>query len=280
MGKEWKSFLFEKIEFIRLCREISNDITELLIASRKKGEALDQETGLGANGEPAHLVDTLAENKAIERIKLVEFDGTIITEEQGNIQLGKNEYAIWLDPIDGTKNAYRNFPYYALSIALFHKKVFISGYIRNLANGDEFIAHARIATMNGKRLKTTARPLKNIGIITIRPRTEKGFLFLHFLQKKVRFLRILGAAALDIAYVASGAVDAFLDLDRGLKSVDYAAAQPLLEFAGGVMSDLRGQPVLVHEDLTLKSQILAANTLQLHSELYNLLRKFGYAKGP
>ncbi|MFQ6124704.1 MAG: inositol monophosphatase family protein [Candidatus Heimdallarchaeota archaeon] len=272
--------MFGKTEFIRLCQAISNDIIELLITSRKKGEALDQEVGLGADGEPAHLIDMLAEEKAIERIKQAEFGGSIIAEEQGKIQLGKSGYTIWLDPIDGTKNAYRNFPYYALSIALYHKMTFKSGYIRNLANGDEFLAHAKVATLNGKHLKTTTRPLKNIGIITIRPRSEKGFSFLHFLQKKVQFIRILGAAALDMAYIASGAVDAFLDLDRGLKSVDYAAAQPLLEFAGGVMSDLRGQPILVHENLTLKSQILAANTLQLHSKLYGLLQKFGYTNGP
>lgn len=268
--------MFEKTEFIQLCREISNDINELLIASRKKGEALDQEMGLGANGEPAHLVDTLAEKIAIDRIEMAEFCGTIISEERGKVQLGKSNYTIWLDPIDGTKNAYRNFPYYALSIALFHKNVFKSGYIRNLASGDEFLAHAKVASLNGKRLKTITRPLKNVGIVTIRPRTEKGFLFLHNLQKRVRFLRILGAAALDIAYIASDAVDAFLDLDRGLKSVDYAAAQSLLEFAGGIFSDLRGKPVMVQEDLTLKSQILAASTLQLHSKLLDLLKEFEY----
>jgi len=268
--------LQEKAEFLSVCREISNEIKELLIASRKKGEALDREVGLGADGAPTYQVDALAERKALELIERAGFCGRIITEEQGTLQLGESADTIWLDPIDGSRNAYRNFPYYALSVALFHKNTFKSGYIRNLANGDEFLAQEGVATLNGTPLKTIPRPPKKVGIVVIRPRTQKGFVFLHALQQRVRFLRICGAAALDITYIASGAVDAFLDLDRGLKTVDYAAAQPLLELAGGVVSDLRGQPIRLQEDLTTRAKILAASNTQLHSMLLGLLKEFGY----
>lgn len=268
--------LFRKTEFFSICREISKAITELLIASRLKGEPLDREVGLGADGAPTHQVDALAERKAIELLERSGFCGRIVTEEQGILQFGESEDTIWLDPIDGTRNAYRNFPYYAWSIAHFQKNTFKSGYIRNLANGDEFLALEGSVTLNGIPLKTIARSPKKVGIAAIRPRTKKGFVFLHTLQQRVRFLRILGAAALDIAYIASGAVDAFLDLDRGLKTVDYAAAKPLLELAGGVVSDLRGQPIRLQEDLTVRVKILAASHKQLHSMLLGLLKEFEY----
>lgn len=272
------SHLFGETEFINVCQEISNEIIKLLTTSRLKGESLGQKVGLGADGEPTHKIDALAEQRAIELIKQSEFQGRIITEEQGTIPLGETQETIWLDPIDGTRNTYRNIPYYALSVAYFSRNVFKSGYVRNLANGDEFLAQAGIATLNGNRLKTISRPLKQVGIVVIRPRTKKGFACLHFLQQRVRFLRMMGAAALDIAYIASGAIDTFLDLDRGLKSVDYAAAQPILELVGGAVSDIHGQPVHLHEDLTVRVQMLATSNFQLHSQLLGLLQEFGYTK--
>jgi len=270
--------LFGATEFISVCQEISSEITKLLSVKRLKGETLDREVGMGADGEPTYEVDAIAEKRAIELIEQTRFQGRIITEEQGILQLGEVKDTIWLDPIDGTRNTFRNIPYYALSIAFFQRNTFTSGYIRNLANGDEFLAHEGGATLNGNPLKPIPRPLEKAGVVVIRPRTKNGFIFLHFLQQKVWFIRIMGAAALDIAYIASGAVDAFLDLDRGLKTVDYAAAQPILEQVGGVVSDLGGQPIQLQDDLTVRAKIVATSSIQLHSTLIQLIKDFRYIK--
>ncbi len=262
------------MEFIKLCHTISKEIIHLMTSSKQNGINLGQEIGIGADGDPTYKIDALAEDKAIELIEKTDFHGKIITEERGIIQIGTREETIWLDPIDGSRNCYRNIPYYALSIALFQKAIFINGFIQNLANGDEFLSYNGMVTLNRKPVKTIPRPLHKVGIIAIRPETKRGFKCLQYIQENVQFIRIMGAAALDIAYITSGAVDAFLDLERGLKTVDYAAAQPLLELAGGVVSDLQGKSIILQEDLTARATMLASSNTNLHSKLLKLLQDF------
>ncbi len=245
-----------------------------MTSSKQKGINLGQEIGIGADGEPTYKIDALAEDIAIELIEKTDFHGKIITEERGIIQIGTSEETIWLDPIDGSRNAYRNIPYYALSIALYQKSSFKNGFVQNLANGDEFLGYNGNVTLNRKPVKTILRPLHKVGMIAIRPETKRGFQFLHYIQEYINFIRIMGAAALDIAYITSGAVDAFLDLERGLKTVDYAAAQPLLELAGGVVSDLQGQSISLQEDLTARVTMLASSNPKIHSKLLDRLQDF------
>src|SRR6185503_16839166 len=93
---------------------------------------------------------------------------------------------------------------------------------------------------------------------------DKYLLQLRAVVEKTAGVRRAGSAALDLAYVACGRLDAFWELN--LKSWDMAAGVLLVEEAGGVVSELYGG-----EDPLASGNVLAANT-KMHEQLAPLLR--------
>ena len=73
-------------------------------------------------------------------------------------------------------------------------------------------------------------------------------------------IRRIGSAAIELAYVAAGRVDIYLE--RNLKPWDYAAAIIIIEEAGGIITDYQGQPI----DISQPCDILAANKI-VHTSL-------------
>jgi myo-inositol-1(or 4)-monophosphatase len=112
--------------------------------------------------------------------------------------------------------------------------------------------------MNGRRIHVTECPSLERAMVATGfsyeadQRARQAELLTRLLPR-VRDIRRAGAAALDLAYVACGRVDAFYE--RGLKRWDEAAGRLLVEEAGGVVSDLRGEP---HGVLAAATPALAA----------------------
>jgi myo-inositol-1(or 4)-monophosphatase len=110
--------------------------------------------------------------------------------------------------------------------------------------------------MNGRRIHVSGCPSLDRAMVATGfsyeagQRARQGELLTRLLPR-VRDIRRAGAAALDLAYVACGRVDAFYE--RGLKRWDEAAGRLLVEQAGGVVKDLEGEP----------AGVLAAATPQL-----------------
>ena len=102
-----------------------------------------------------------------------------------------------------------------------------------------------LGDLNGESIHVTACPELDRALVATGfsyeadRRREQAELFLRLLPK-IRDVRRAGAAALDLAYVAAGRVDAFYE--RGLKRWDEAAGRLLVEEAGGVVEDLDGEP--------------------------------------
>ena len=170
--------------------------------------------------------------------------GKLKGEQKANLRLHQ-----WVvDPLDGTTNFLRSIPHYAVSIALLidgrpevavvydpvKQDLFQAQKGRGALLNGETICVKRRAHMQGSLLATgvpfSGRPMKNIASFTA--------CMQDILAIKTSGIRRLGAAALDLAYVACGRYDGYWE--SGLQSWDIAAGILLVTEAGGTVTDLRG----------------------------------------
>ncbi|RAL21545.1 inositol monophosphatase [Lujinxingia litoralis] len=178
----------------------------------------------------------------------------------------------WLiDPIDGTANFAMGIPLYCVSIALQVDGQTVVGVIYE-PNRDELFSARRgmPALLNGEPIDVSSCDrVANAVLVTGFP-SGRGEVFERAIEQFVhltrssRGVRRLGSAAIDLAYVACGRIDAFWEY--GLSPWDTGAGYLLVECAGGKITDIEGAPY--HVD---GPSILASNGA-LHHELQNALR--------
>jgi myo-inositol-1(or 4)-monophosphatase len=151
-----------------------------------------------------------------------------------------------IDPLDGTVNFLYGLRAWAVSIALEDQDGLAAGVVFNPVSGECFSAvRGEGASVNGKPLRVTQCPTLDRAMVATgfsyeaERRREQAQLLVELLPR-IRDLRRAGAAALDLAFVAAGRVDAFYE--RGLKRWDEAAGRLLVQEAGGVTADLEGEP--------------------------------------
>src|SRR5690606_1020460 len=159
-------------------------------------------------------VDRAAEEAVIEVLRTAYPDHAILAEESG--ASGTSEYEWIIDPLDGTTNFIHGFPQYAVSIALRQKGVMQQAVIYDPTRNELFTAtRGRGAYLNDQRIRVSKRAqLKDSLIGTGFPFREVDDIDTYLrIFKRVTFetagIRRAGAAALDLAYVACGRLDAF-----------------------------------------------------------------------
>ena len=196
-------------------------------------------------------VDKAAESAVIDIIRLAYPDHAILGEESGaldgkNLAQGKiTEYRWIIDPLDGTTNYIHGFPQYCVSIALQHRGAIEHGVIYDPGKNELFTASkGRGAFLDDRRIRVTkCAGLKDALVGTGFPFKELPRLDLYCRQLREMMqsasgVRRTGSAALDLAYVAAGRLDAFWEL--GLAPWDVAAGALLVQEAGGLVGDLAG----------------------------------------
>lgn len=173
----------------------------------------------------------------------------VFGEEYG--EQGVGERCWMVDPIDGTTNFAQGLPIYCISIALQAGGQTVVGVIYDPTRDELFSAQrGRGATLNAAPMRVSPEPaLSNAVVATGFPPVKEGDTFdqilgrLGFMIRASRGMRRLGSAALDLAYVACGRMDAFWEFR--LSPWDTAAGYLLVEEAGGRVSDALGQPYTV-----------------------------------
>ena len=192
-------------------------------------------------------------------------------EESGRHE-GSDKTHTWIvDPLDGTTNFLHGIPQFAISIALEREGTIVAGVIYNPANDELYMAErGKGAFLNDRRLRVAARThLADAVIGCAVPHHGRGDLAqfrreLEAVQDKVAGLRRFGAAALDLAFVAAGRLDAYWE--RNLSPWDMAAGILLVREAGGFVTDLDGQ-----EAMLTKGDIIAGNE-PIHRDVLALLK--------
>ena len=254
----------------------------MIKAAHKASRALKRDFGelehlqLSVKG-PANFV-TAADRRAEETLRS-ELEqarpGYGFLGEEGGLHEGTDKTHCWIvDPLDGTLNFLHGIPHFAVSIALEREGTIIAGVVYNPVSDDLFTAErGKGAFQNDRRLRVSARrELSEAVVACALPHPSRGDVLLTrnehaAVQQKVAGLRRFGAAALDLAWVAAGRLDAFWE--RGLSPWDMAAGIALVREAGGFVSDLDGRGI------ELKSSgILAANGA-IHADLLRLLAEAG-----
>src|SRR5688572_15412003 len=189
-------------------------------------------------------VDHAAEAAIIETVRKAYPDHAVLAEESGATP-GEAEYQWIIDPLDGTTNFIHGFPQYCVSIAIRHRGALAHGVIYDPNRNELFTASkGRGAFLNDRRIRVskclrlgdalvgTGFPFREL------TRIDRYTGQMKNMMEKSAGVRRAGAAALDLAYVACGRLDAFWEM--GLSPWDMAAGALMIQEAGGLVGDLKG----------------------------------------
>lgn len=184
---------------------------------------------------------------------------TLMGEEEGG---QKGEWTWWLDPLDGTTNFVHGWPRSAISLALYRNGDAQLGMVHDPYLKETFWAQKGEGSWCGDlRLQVSSCSRLQDALLTtgFAPEPLEQWEVCRQLQKASHGVRVSGCAALDLAYVACGRVDAFWEVD--LQPWDVGAGLLLVREAGGVVSNLQGQPA------QLDSKNFLATSAALHPKL-------------
>jgi myo-inositol-1(or 4)-monophosphatase len=218
-------------------------------------------------------VDRAAEAAVIDTLHQAFPDHAILGEESGALagSTEKSEYRWIIDPLDGTTNFIHGFPQYCVSIALQHRGAIAHGVIYDPSKNELFTASKGSgAYLDDRRIRVTkCASLKESLVGTGFPFKELSRLDLYMKQLRALMegsagVRRAGSAALDLAYVAAGRMDAFWEM--GLSPWDMAAGALMVQEAGGLVGDLAGDATW------LESGDIAAATPKVFPQLLGALK--------
>ncbi len=201
---------------------------------------------------------------------------TILAEEgQGDTlaMLDEAEHLWLVDPLDGTVNYAHGFPFWGVSLSLVEQGQVLMAVTYGPLHDEMFwAARGQGAWLNGQQIRvSTADRLRDAMVAT-------GFAYrrailednnlaeFNTMMPRVQGLRRAGAAVLDLAYLACGRLDAYWEMH--LEPWDWAAGWLLVEEAGGVVTDMRGEPWKLSTN-----NIAASNGATLHEKLLQVLNE-------
>lgn len=249
-----------------ICRRIVAAQRPIFAAAKTSEERTVYE-GIGEGGDRTLVIDRRCEDVVFAELERLAEEGAsfvAVSEERGEVEFGAGgEQRVVIDPIDGSLNARRTIPSFAVSIAVASGPSMADvefGFVHDFGADDEFLARrGEGAQLNGEPIGVTvaAERLEVVGLESAEP--EWSLPALEALSGKVFRLRVVGAIAISAAYVAAGRFDAMLSL-RPCRSVDAAAAQLIVREAGGAVAFGAGELSEAPLDLEARYPIAAANS--------------------
>ena len=203
---------------------------------------------------------------------------SILGEELTPTALAGKGIVVIADPLDGTTNFLHGYPEYSVSIAIARNGEVCAGTVLNVARDEEFTARRGAgAFMNGNRIRVsslrepgraligTGFPFKSLEKL---PAYVEQF---SLVMRGTAGIRRAGSAALDLSNVACGRFDAFWELT--LAPWDVAAGLLMVREAGGIVTDLDGNPA------TVEAGAFVAGNPAMHAWLLQTVRRANMSKG-
>jgi myo-inositol-1(or 4)-monophosphatase len=259
-------------DWLGVCREAVEDVRGVLreLPSRDEREPV---VGDGVGGDETTAVDAAAERVIVERLQAV--DGvTVVSEEVGELA-SDGPWRLVVDPIDGSLNAKRGIPFFALSIAVADGETMedvVFGYVYDFGTGEEWTAERGGGARLNSRAIDGVRPKEKIEILSFEATltssvAEKAAAVVGLAYR----LRIMGSLALSLCHLAAGRVDAVCSL-KAARAVDIAAAQ-LLVRERGLAIDLPEAPPFGAAPLDVegRSRVVAGATPDVCAKLFAAL---------
>jgi len=227
--------------------------------ARDFGEVENLQVSIKGPGDFVSAADRRAEKTLREALEKARPGYGFLMEESGVVE-GSDKTHRWLiDPLDGTTNFLHGIPHFAVSLALERDGVLVAAVVHNPVTNELYTAErGKGGFLDDRRLRVAARTDYSRAVIgTGIPHMGRGehggyLLELSSVMARAAGVRRMGAAALDLAYVAAGRFDAFWE--RGLSPWDVAAGALLVREAGGFVTGLDGS-----EDVLKADAIVAGN---------------------
>lgn len=190
-------------------------------------------------------IDRQAEDAIVDTILHTYPEHGILAEE-GGAQNGDAETTWIIDPLDGTTNFLHGIPHFCTAIAVVNGPTLQHGVVVDHVRNEEFTASRGFgARLNGRRIRVADRDRVDDAVVasglpfpSVAAHLDAYTDVLKDFMGRCRTIRHQGAAALDLAYVASGRVDGFFEI--GLKPWDMAAGAVIVREAGGFVGDAAG----------------------------------------
>jgi len=259
---DWLGACRRSVAAIRTMLQDKPTIAERVIETGTRGEGGDR---------------TLEIDQAAEDVVFAELQGlydagarfTAVSEERGVVSFGSEELFVVIDPIDGSLNAKRGLPHFALSVAVADgptmEDVFF-GFVQDFGPHEEWLARrGEGAWLDGVVLDPTLVERRNrlgklevVGVESADPRWVVQSV--DALEETTHRIRAIGAIAVSLCQVAAARFDAMASLKR-CRAVDAAAAQLIVREAGGLVSFIAfDEPLAAPLDLEGHSPVIAART--------------------
>jgi myo-inositol-1(or 4)-monophosphatase len=247
------------------CRRMVARQAEVYARVRGIG-ARTEYAGRGEGGDRSLVIDREAEQIVFDELERLHGDGaqfTAISEERGERVFGdgSSPNRVVIDPIDGSLNARRTLPSFALSVAITGGPSMADvtfGFVHDFGAREEFVAeHGRGARLDGEELlaRGPGYGLELVGLEATKP--ELILPIVAGLQGKAYRCRGVGSLAITLCYVAAARFDGMLSA-RNCRSVDVAAAQLIAREAGASVKFADLQLDQIHLDLAARFPIAAA----------------------
>ena len=223
---------------------MSNYLETAVAAARAAGALLRESFGgeLNVNAFAAHDIKLELDERAQElimQIILARFPDHAIYGEEGMGGNPDGEYQWIVDPLDGTVNYFYGIPHFCVSVAVRRreKEEILTGVIYDPMREEIFTtSEGSAALLNGKPIMVSARAqladaIVSVGLSKVTQTIDVGLPLLQDMIHRVRKCRMMGSAALDLAYVASGGLVPYIE--TGISLWDGAAGSLLVGNAGG-----------------------------------------------
>jgi myo-inositol-1(or 4)-monophosphatase len=242
--------------------------TVLPLAGTEAGRV---ELTVGAGGDRTMEVDRAADVVVFAELEAAAERGerfSALSEESGHRSFGADYPLVLVDPVDGSLNAKQGLPLFGIMLALLDGPTVddtVVGCVLNLMTGESWTAiRKQGAWRAGKPLHVLpSRPSDRIQILGLEI-SARSLATARPLLERSNKIRILGSMALSIAHTAAGGFDAFC-APMPRRVFDMAASLLVIAEAGGVATDIRGQPLGSLEcTLEVKTTLLCAPTPELH----------------
>ena len=259
-------------DWLAVSRRAVDQIRSMLDARPTIAERVKETGTRGEGGDRTLLIDEAAEDVVFAELRALHDAGarfTAVSEERGIVDFGSPDLRVVIDPIDGSVNAKRGLPHFALSVAVASGNTMADvdfGFVRDFGPEEEWVAvRGHGAELDGVALdrelgerRSRDGKLEVLGVESADPRWVVQSA--DALAEAAHRLRAIGAIAVSLCQVAAARFDAMASLKR-CRAVDAAAAQLIVREAGGRVAFIAYEdPLAAPLDLEPRSPVIAART--------------------
>ncbi|MCD8562955.1 MAG: histidinol phosphate phosphatase [Alphaproteobacteria bacterium] len=248
-------------EFLGLASRLADEAGEIVRAHfRKPFDIISKD-----DASPVTIADRGVEQRLREILEQTRPEDGIFGEEFG-IKESKNGLSWVIDPIDGTKSFIIGRPTFGTLIALCRDDVPVLGVIDQPIANERWVGAYDLTTLNGEPVRT--RPCAEIsqavtGSTTPAMFSDTGPVYEAF-EKQGKAM-IWGGDCYMYGLLACGWMD--IAIEANLKPYDFAALVPIVQGAGGIMTDWQGKPLTLHSS----GEVLACGDKNLHMKALKLI---------